>query len=127
MQLSRREFGNGMAIALASLATPAAGQTPASAADAQALYEPTRRMSNQRLGATVIYDDREVFYDVGLRLKGSAFGRNNDGEAGCNIEFDPSHPFRGVHRTIALERSGAGAGREILGKLFLDLGGKRFG
>lgn len=38
MQLSRREFGNGMAIALASLATPAAGQTPASAADAQALY-----------------------------------------------------------------------------------------
>ena len=38
MQLSRREFGNGMAIALASLVTPAAGQTPVSAEKARALY-----------------------------------------------------------------------------------------
>jgi hypothetical protein len=30
-------------------------------------------MSNDRLGATVIYNESEVFYDVGVRLKGSAF------------------------------------------------------
>ena len=33
-------------------------------------------MSNQRTGATVIYNEREIFYDVGLRLKGS--GAVND-------------------------------------------------
>ena len=38
MQLSRREFGNGMGIALASLVTPAAGQTRVSAEEARALY-----------------------------------------------------------------------------------------
>ena len=90
------------------------------AADAAWLYEPTNRMSNERVGATVIYDDGEVFYDVGLRLKGSAFGRNNDTETGCNVEFDPAHKFRGVHGTISLERSGGGAGREILGKYFFN-------
>jgi hypothetical protein len=93
------------------------------AADANWLYQPTNRMSNERIGATVIYNDREVFYNVGLRLKGSAFGRNNDTETGCNLEFDPAHPFRGVHGTIALERSGGGAGREILGKYFFNQAG----
>ena len=36
--MSRREFGNGMGIALASLVTPAAGQTRVSAEEARALY-----------------------------------------------------------------------------------------
>ncbi len=43
--------------------------------DRQLLHLPTNSLSNERLGATVIYDD-QVFYDAGVRLKGSFVGRN---------------------------------------------------
>ena len=69
------------------------------------LFRNTNRMSNDRIGATVIYDEETVFHDVGVRLKGSAFGRYNAAHYGFNIEFDPSHLFRGVHRTVSIERS----------------------
>jgi len=29
-------------------------------------------MSNQRTGCTVIYDEREIFYNVGVRLKAAS-------------------------------------------------------
>ena len=73
--------------------------------DRSFLFRNTNRMSNDRLGATVIYDETTVFHDVGVRLKGSAFGRYNSQHYGYNIEFDPNHLFRGVHRTLSIERS----------------------
>ena len=75
-------------------------------ADTSLLYRNTNRQSNQRMGATVIYDEQTVFYDVGLRLKGSPHGRNtwDDKLAGFNIQFHPDHLFRGVHPTISIER-----------------------
>jgi hypothetical protein len=73
--------------------------------DTSLLFLNTNRMSNDRLGATVVYDEKTVHYDVGVRLKGSAFGRFNGGHFGFNIEFDPDNLFRGVHGTISVERS----------------------
>ena len=58
-------------------------------ADTNFMYTNINRMSNHRLGATVIYDESEIFYDVGVRLKGSAFGRNNDSVAGLSMQFHP--------------------------------------
>jgi hypothetical protein len=91
------------------------------ATEATWLYMDTNRMSNDRLGATVIYDDREVFYDVGLRLKATAYGRTHDSECGFNIAFDPMQPFRGEHQSIAIER-GSG-NKELLAKQFFNRAG----
>ena len=44
--------------------------------DTQLLHRATNTTSNERLGATVDYNEQEVFYDVGVRLKGSFVGRN---------------------------------------------------
>ena len=84
------------------------------AADVQWLHANENVMSNARLGATLIYDDREVFYDVGVRLRASGYGRQG-GLAGFNIEFPADHLFRGEHSGIAIDRgvvlsSGTGSG-----------------
>ena len=92
------------------------------AADTATMYFSTNRMSNDRLGATVIYNESEVYYDVGVRLKGSAFGRNNDTETGLSIDFDPERKFRGAHDSISIERGGSK--REILAKHLFNQAGK---
>ncbi len=76
--------------------------------DTARLHESTNVMSNDRIGATVIYRESEIFYDVGVRLKGSQRGRDKVVRAGFNLSFDPAHLFRGVHETIGVDRSGSG-------------------
>lgn len=76
------------------------------ATDTTLLHTPTNVMSNDRLGATLIYDERQAFYDVGIRLKGSERGRNVSGRVGFNIRLDPDRKFRGVHESIQVDRSG---------------------
>ena len=61
--------------------------------DTQLLHSRTNVMSNGRLGATVVYNENEAFYDVGVRLKGSNAGRGNAPYLGFNIAFDPTHLF----------------------------------
>jgi len=73
--------------------------------DRSFLFLNTNRMSNDRIPATIIEDEEKVYYDVGLRLKASGFGRFQSGHYGFNIEFQPDHLFRGVHKTISVERS----------------------
>ena len=86
------------------------------AADATTMHATINLMSNQRLGATVIYDEREIFYNVGLRLKGSEHSRTEPLRLGFNIGFNSEQLFRGVHRSVAIDRSeSTGYGqREIL-------------
>ncbi len=74
------------------------------------LHEITNLMSNAKVPATVIYREREVFYDVGVRLRGSQRGRPDNNRTGFHITFSPEQPFRGVHRTISIDRSGGWAG-----------------
>ena len=69
------------------------------------LYEPTNRMSNEHLGATLIVNESDVYYDVGVRLKGSEHGRPKDPRIGFHLQFNPEKRFRGVHRTISFDRS----------------------
>ena len=73
-------------------------------------------MSNDRVGATVIYDEAEIFYEVGVRLKGSQHHRTPSNEVGFNVSFPADRLFRGVHKTVAIDRSqGVGFGqREVL-------------
>jgi hypothetical protein len=76
--------------------------------DTAFLHEPTNVMSNDRMGATIISKDRDVFYDADVRLKGSERGRNQVVRVGFNIRLDPMQPFRGVHDAIQVDRSGSG-------------------
>ena len=75
-------------------------------ADSDLLHLVTNVMSNDRLRCTIIYDEKEAFYDVGIRLKGSERGRDVSGRVGFNIKLPPDHLFRGVHPSIQVDRSG---------------------
>ncbi|MEX2185755.1 MAG: lamin tail domain-containing protein [Pirellulales bacterium] len=73
-------------------------------ADTDLLHLSTNTTSNERLGATIIYDEGEIFYDTGVRLKGSFVGRDV-GRVGFNISFNPDQLFRGVHDKVSVDRS----------------------
>jgi len=74
-------------------------------AQRERLYERGNRMSNERLGATLIVNEQDAYYNVGVRLKSSEHGRPKTNRIGFSLRFDAQDPFRGVHRTIALDRS----------------------
>jgi hypothetical protein len=73
-------------------------------ADANYMHLPVNTLSNEYLGATVIVDEREVFYDVGARLKGSFVGRNVP-RVGFALRFGPDQLFRGVLDKVSVDRS----------------------
>lgn len=75
------------------------------AADAALLGLSTNLMSNDRLGATVV-DDGKVYYDVGVRLKGSEHGRADLNRRGFSVAFHSDNLFRGIHETVGVDRSG---------------------
>jgi hypothetical protein len=76
--------------------------------DNNLLFTTTNLMSNQQLGSTVIYNEREAYYDTGTSLRGSAAGRARDGDNFQNYDvgFQADHLFRGVHSSVAIDRSG---------------------
>lgn len=73
-------------------------------ADATFMHATLNCLSNANLGATIIADESEVYYDIGARLKGSFVGRNVP-RVGFSLDFQPDRPFRGVHPHIAIDRS----------------------
>jgi hypothetical protein len=82
-----------------------------SPADVDLLHAPTNVMSNDRIGLTVVYDESEVFYDVGLHLQSSERGRNDSSRVGFTVGFNPDQLFRGVQKGITLDRSGGYSGQ----------------
>ena len=97
-------------------------------ADDAWLFAPENLMSNDYLPATVIWDDREAFYDVGVRLKGSERGRPVTARVGYSIRFGADAPFHGVCRSVMVDRSeGVGFGqREVLLNLMMAHAGAPF-
>jgi len=89
-------------------------------ADTNFLYLDTNLLSNNRLGATLVYDGREAFYDVGVRLRGSMYSRTSPGGLGYNIRFPRDHLFRGVHESVTTR---ARAKKEILAKHLIHQAG----
>ncbi|GAG35076.1 unnamed protein product, partial [marine sediment metagenome] len=66
-------------------------------------------LSNHRLGATVVFEENEVYYDVGVRMKGSGYSRGS-ARTGYNIRFHPDHRFHGVHDIVAVDRTSSAFG-----------------
>ncbi len=80
------------------------------AADANLMHAPTNVMGEDLLGATAVYDERQVFYDVGVHLQGSERGRNDDSRVGFTIKFHPDELLRGVQSSVSIDRSGGYSG-----------------
>ena len=80
-------------------------------ADADRLHAPTNVMSNDHLGLTMVYDERRVFYDVGVHLQGSERGRNNSSRVGFTVRLNSDQRFRGVQPTVTIDRSGGYSNR----------------
>jgi len=85
-------------------------------ADTNWMFDPKNLMSNDNLGATVIDDERRVFYDVGLRLKSSQRGRPEVARVGFALRFQSDDRYRGIYDNFNVDRSeGVGYGqRELL-------------
>lgn len=84
-------------------------------------------MSNDRLPCTVIWNEERIFYDCGVRLKGSMRGRSVDVRVGFNVGFLADNPFLGSHETVSIDRSGSGSEfsqKEILVKHTLSHAGR---
>ena len=76
--------------------------------DVNFLHQTTNVMSNDRLRATVIFNEQEVYYDVGVRLKGAERIRSNNYRVGYTVQFDPENLYRGVQDTVRIDRNGGG-------------------
>jgi hypothetical protein len=89
------------------------------------LHDELNLMSDGRVGATVVYDEAQVFYDVGVRLKGSQRGRPQAARIGYGVRFNDDEPFRGSHTSVLIDRSeGVGYGqREVLLNLMMTRSG----
>lgn len=68
---------------------------------------PIHVMSNERLRSTVIDREKEIYYDTGVRLKSSQRGRNSTSRVGFNVRFNADQLYRGIHGTVAIDRSDA--------------------
>jgi hypothetical protein len=79
-------------------------------ADVAFLHQLTNVMSNARMPATLVYNDTEAFYNVGIHLQSSERGRDQTDRAGFSIAFPADHLFRGVSDTITVDRSGGWSG-----------------
>ncbi len=77
-------------------------------ADAAFMHTTTQVMSNDRIPCTVIYNESDIYYGCGVRLKGSQRGRARDVRVGFTLGFPADDLFLGAHATVAVDRSGAG-------------------
>lgn len=87
--------------------------------DAALLHTPTNVMSNDRMEATVIADERDVYYGCGVRLKGSQRGRDQVHRVGFSVRFPSDNKLFSVHKTVSMDRMSIGsnsANLEILVK-----------
>ncbi len=71
-------------------------------ADANALHTAVHSVSNFRWPCTVVWNDREVWYDAQVRLRSAPYGRQGN-RAGWNIRFGPDRPFRGVQTSVVID------------------------
>jgi len=79
-------------------------------ADTALLLADTNVMSNDLLGLTVVHDERQVYYDVGVHLQSSERGRDAPSRQGFTVKMHPEQPFRGFLETVTMDRSGGYSG-----------------
>ncbi len=77
-------------------------------ADVTTLHTLTNVMSNDRMGCTVIWNERDVYYDCGTHLHGSERGRDQPLRVSFNLRFPANNLLMGAVDSVVIDRSGAG-------------------
>lgn len=75
-------------------------------ADATYLHTTINVMSNERLGCTIITDEKTVAYDAAMHLQGSQHGRPDASRVGFTVRLPSDRPYRGVLDGLTVDRSG---------------------
>lgn len=88
--------------------------------EADFMHHPNELLSNERIGCTIIYNETEIYYGCGIRLRGSMFSRQGISTTALNLRFPADQPFRGLHKTITVRRGNI---REILAKHLINVSG----
>lgn len=83
--------------------------------DVMNAFQSRANLSNELLDCTFVYNDTEVFYNCGIRLRGSPFLRGGEGWTpqrgrGLRIEFNPDQKFRGREEINLDWTEGSGRG-----------------
>jgi hypothetical protein len=88
-------------------------------ADVNNMFSDVNVMSNQYVGGTLLYNNQEAYYDVGVRIVGSRFVRP---DSGYKVDLGPDQKFLGVHSSLRFDFSGGGA-KEIFIKQMVNRAG----
>jgi hypothetical protein len=80
-------------------------------ADATYLHTAINVMSNERLGCTLITDEKTVAYDAAMHLQGSERGRPDATRVGFTVRLPSDRPYRGVLDGLTVDRSGGYSGK----------------
>jgi len=75
------------------------------AADSSFQHQSIEVMSNDRLGATIIDREGDIYYGCGVRLKSSQRGRANLNRVGYHVRFPSDGLYRGALDSVAIDRS----------------------
>ncbi len=77
-------------------------------AESAAMLSSLNLLSNALRGGTVVIGATDVFYDVGVRMQGSAAGRARDGTdyQGFNVDMNRDELYLGLYESIGFDRSG---------------------
>ena len=75
------------------------------AADSTFQHRSIEVMSNDRLGATIIDREGDIYYGCGVRLKSSQRGRANLNRVGYSVRFPSDGLYRGALDSVAIDRS----------------------
>ncbi len=113
-------------LTLASGAKPHNIRVVMPAADATDMYKWENLMWDLARPCTVIFDESEVYYRAGVRLKSSEHGRLVDTRCGYTLEFAKDELLHGIHDTVGVDRSGgtsAGQKEILLKRLENSAGG----
>ncbi|MFT5523507.1 MAG: hypothetical protein ACI9HK_001454 [Pirellulaceae bacterium] len=72
-------------------------------ADNSHLFSQQERMSNDTVGATLIVNNKDIYYNIRVRQTGSRYIRPN---SGYKVALNPEQKYHGVHESIRLDMNG---------------------
>jgi len=80
-------------------------------AESAAMVSSPNLLSNALTGGTLVVGGTDIFYDVGVRLQGSAAGRARDvlpapDYRGFNVELPGDEKYMGLYSSVGFDRSG---------------------
>ena len=78
------------------------------AADENLMYNGRPHLSNEEMNCTFVFDEKEVYYNCGVRFIGSPFHRSGGGYTGLKVAFNPDQKLHGLKDQARVDDNGGG-------------------